>query len=810
MAGGEGSRLRPLTCDIPKPMVPIINVPIMEHIIRLLKSHGITDIAVTLMYLPQKIKDYFGNGSNFGVNIQYFVEDSPLGTAGSVKNAESFLDETFVVISGDCLTSMNLSKAMEFHKNSKSIATIMLAKVDVPLEYGVVITENDMRVKGFLEKPSWGEVFSDTVNTGTYILEPEVLAFIKSGKKFDFSNNLFPLLLSQKQRVFGHIISEYWCDIGDIQAYIKAHSDILQDRLVFDGQLTEYKPGIWVGNGTIISPKAKLHAPCVIGSHCRIGSGVSIDSMTVIGNNNVIEDKASIKRSVIWNNNYIENGAEIRGAIICNKVSIKNNASVFENSIIGEGCIINERAMIKPNVKIWPNKSIESMAVVDRNIIWASKHAKTIFGENGISGIINVDINPEFATRLGAAYGSMLKKSSKVVVSSTTSNSARMFKHAFISGLLSVGIEVFNLSSMLTPIARHAIQFLAVEGGIHIKICSDNQNKIKVEFMDSKGVGISRVMERKIENAFFREDYKRCSGEEINRLNNLTDFRNYYVRSIVNEVDFSTIKDSGRNVFIISSSDFVLSIIVPMLTDLGCKVISRSTNLPVGSAELAENIKNADVQFAAYIDSNAEVITLFDGNGNIISEELFQVLTAIIVFKSVENAHVAVPITAPSIMETVASWYGGATIRTKASVQAVMDQLLNTNLSKKKDQRLQYLLNFDALASVVKIIEFLSIQKVNFSDLLDEIPTFFMSKRKIFCPWELKGRIMRALITEESIEKLELLDGVKISHKQGWVLIMPDADLPLLRVYSEGESLAVAEENAIKYINKIKFYINQR
>src|SRR5690606_1381477 len=154
MAGGEGSRLRPLTCDIPKPMVPIVNVPVMEHIINLLRKHGIKEIAVTLAYLPQKIKDYFGNGSNFGVNIYYFTEDVPLGTAGSVKNAEEFLDETFVVISGDSLTNMDITKALEFHREKKSLATLVLTRVDVPLEYGVVITNENGNIEGFLEKPS--------------------------------------------------------------------------------------------------------------------------------------------------------------------------------------------------------------------------------------------------------------------------------------------------------------------------------------------------------------------------------------------------------------------------------------------------------------------------------------------------------------------------------------------------------------------------------------------------------------------------------------------------------------------------------
>jgi mannose-1-phosphate guanylyltransferase / phosphomannomutase len=513
MAGGEGSRLRPLTCDLPKPMVPVMNKPMMEHIINLLKQHGITEIGVTLMYLPQKIRDYFGNGSNFGVKLHYFTEDTPLGTAGSVKNAEDFLNETFVVISGDSLTNMNLSSAIEFHREKNAKATLILTKVDVPLEYGVVITDKQGSITGFLEKPSWGEVFSDTVNTGTYIIEPDVLKYFEKGKKFDFSHDLFPMMLENKEPLFGYVMSDYWCDIGDLHAYMQAHYDIFDGKVGVKMDAAEIKKGIWVGTGTVVEPNAEINSPCLIGSNCHIGNGTVIDSYCVMGSNNVIEDEVSMKRSILWDNNFIEYGSEIRGAILCNKVHFKHYVSVFENAVVGDNCIINERAIIKPNIKIWPQKTIDSLSIVDRNIIWGSRHAKTIFGESGLSGIINVDISPEFATRLGAAYGSVLKKGAKVVVSSTISNSARMFKHAFVSGILSVGVEVYNLSSLLTPISRYAINFLSVEGGIHIKLGEDNPNKLNVDFMDSKGASISRVMERKIENAFFREDFKRCSGK---------------------------------------------------------------------------------------------------------------------------------------------------------------------------------------------------------------------------------------------------------------------------------------------------------
>ena len=215
MAGGEGSRLRPLTCDIPKPMVPIMNKPIMEHIINLLKTYNITDIGVTLMYLPQKIIDYFGNGQDFDVYIKYFIDPIPLGTAGSVKNASSFVDGTFIVISGDSLTSIDLKKAVAFHKEKHSKATLILTRVNVPLEYGVVITNDNGRIKGFLEKPSWGSYKRYSEYWNIYILEPEIFNYFDSGTKFDFSNQLFPLLLEKNIPIYGYVSDDYWCDVGE-------------------------------------------------------------------------------------------------------------------------------------------------------------------------------------------------------------------------------------------------------------------------------------------------------------------------------------------------------------------------------------------------------------------------------------------------------------------------------------------------------------------------------------------------------------------------------------------------------------------
>ncbi|HOL18079.1 MAG TPA: NDP-sugar synthase, partial [Bacillota bacterium] len=276
MAGGEGSRLRPLTCDKPKPMVPVMNRPLMEYTVELLRLHGLRDIAVTLQYLPEQIKEHFGSGDSFGVNLHYFVEEEPLGTAGSVKNAASFLDETFIVISGDALTDFDLNEALYFHRARGAMATLVLKAVDNPLEYGVVMIDPDGRINRFLEKPGWGEVFSDTVNTGIYILEPEVLSLVEPGKMVDFSKDIFPRLLAQKEPLFGCVLDGFWCDVGDIREYLRAHRQVLEGKVCLRLNATEQERGIWLEEGVQLHPRAILQPPVYLGSGCSIGAGAQV------------------------------------------------------------------------------------------------------------------------------------------------------------------------------------------------------------------------------------------------------------------------------------------------------------------------------------------------------------------------------------------------------------------------------------------------------------------------------------------------------------------------------------------------------
>ncbi|HYB01990.1 MAG TPA: sugar phosphate nucleotidyltransferase, partial [Ktedonobacteraceae bacterium] len=449
MAGGEGSRLRPLTIRRPKPMVPIAGKPVMEHILNLLKRHGITEVIVTVQYLASNIEDYFGNGSQFGMRITYSREDVPLGTAGSVKNAEDQLTEPFLVISGDALTDYNLTDIIQYHTEKKALATLTLAHVPNPLEYGVIITNEEGHITQFLEKPSWGEVFSDTINTGIYVLDPQIFSYFEKNIPYDFSQELFPYMLRKRDPIYGYIANGYWCDVGNLSEYMRANADALESVVELEIPAKNIGDNIWCEEGVQIDEEAQLYGPIYMAHDCQVKAGSIIHGPSTIGHYTIIDERAQVDRSIVWNNSFIGERAELRGAIVGSSTSIKSKAVMFEGSVIGDNSIIQEAAIVQPNIKIWPDKEIEAGAVINSSIIWGSQGKRSLFSRFGVTGLVNVDLTPEFAAKLGAAYGAILPKGSIVCINRDSSHrTSRMIKRAIIAGLPSAGINVLDINQV--------------------------------------------------------------------------------------------------------------------------------------------------------------------------------------------------------------------------------------------------------------------------------------------------------------------------------------------------------------------------
>ncbi|MCK9478736.1 MAG: sugar phosphate nucleotidyltransferase [Firmicutes bacterium] len=773
MAGGEGTRLRPLTCTKPKPMVDIMGRPVMEYIIELMKSAGITDIAITLMYMPQVITEHFGDGSKFGVNLTYFVENTPLGTAGSVKNAQDFLDDSFVIVSGDSLTDIDISAAVDFHKQKDAEVTIVLKNVENPLEYGIVITDSNGKIIRFLEKPSWSEVFSDTANTGIYILNPSVLNLIPQNEQYDFSKDLFPKMLSAGHKMFGHTAGGYWCDIGDLPAYKQCHFDILDAKVKVRIDAPESN-GIFIHENAQVSQNCVITAPCYIGDGAEISGGVRIMPHSVIGSNCRIFEGASIKKSVVLKNVAVGKSAQLRGAIIDEGVRIGAHCIALEDSVIGGQTRVGDMCEIKNNVKIWPQKTIEGETIVSDNLIWGDNFGRKLFGENGISGEINVDITPEFATRLGAAFGAA-NKNAKLSVSGGGGGALDMLRSAFISGLLSSGASVYDFGEIVLPIARRAIPFYGLDAGMHILLSkSGGEMGLSLTFLNKDGGNISRVFERKTEMLFMREDFMRCQPDKIKNITRFFDYQLYYIREILNEIK-APLDIKIR----VEGSDIAKE----LLSQMGATVVSG----------------DAKGVISAIIDDYAEKLVLIDEQGRSFTSEAFAALAAQIAAKG-GNKVIVSPISGSDTIEKIAMEHDAGVIRCKTGKSNMMECMQKHNL-------LQFRIMFDAIYAVAKICETLTERKMLLSEMADEIPEIYIVEKEVECIASKKGKVIRSIADiaqQGKYNKIELEEGVKIVNDDGWVLIIPHAQKPACKVISEGINEEYANELCDIYIEHIQ------
>lgn len=820
MAGGEGTRLRPLTINRPKPMVAVVDRHVIHHIIELLKLHGITDLVITVQYLANVIQDYYGDGSNYGINITYSLEEFPLGTAGSVKNAEHLLQEPFLVISGDAMTDFNLSDIIQHHLKTGAQATLTLTRVPNPLSFGVVITDEQGYVRQFLEKPSWGEVFSDTVNTGIYVLDPTVFAYIEKGKNVDWSRDVFPRMLRKGDLIQGYVTEGYWTDVGTIEEYMRACGDYLAGKVNLPRLGNNVGGDVWIEGDAEIAPDAQLHGPIFLGHGAKIKEGVIVHGPSVIRDYTIIDARANVDRSVIWRNSYIGERAELRGAIVLRQCNIRNRAMLFEGTVVGDGVQIGSGAVIQPNVKIWPSKEVDDGATVSSSIIWGSQGRRVLFGRHGVTGLVNIEITPEFCARLGAAFGATLQRGSTVTINRDAHYTPRMLKRAIIAGLPSAGINVADLQNVPIPVARYFTFATRSAGGVHVRLSPQDSRIVEVKFFDARGLDIDQNTERKIENTFFREDYRRAYLDEIGRISYARNVAEIYTDAFIQALNSRALNQASQHFsLVIDYANANSSAVLPtILRQLQVDVVELNVNIDENlmfqtSAQFEEGMHRLsritptlNAQMGVRIDNGGERIFLVDDTGRRLPDlQAFAALAAL-VFMVNNGGTVAVPANAPRAFEEIAEQYGGSIIRTRATLGAMMHTAAERpDLLLLSDGAGNYIFpSFypiaDGLFTVAKMMELLTISQIRLSDMLRQLPPYFLSHTRVPCRWESKGKVMRILNQQyQERRQTDSVDGIKIDLGAEWVLIMPDPDGPFFHIYAEGGSQEQARTLADQY-----------
>jgi mannose-1-phosphate guanylyltransferase / phosphomannomutase len=828
MAGGQGTRLRPLTSDQPKPMIPIVNLPCMEHIVELLGRHGFTDIAVTLQFLPDEIRDYFGDGSDWGVNMSYSVEDAPAGTAGSVKMAEQQLGlegERLLIISGDALTDADLSRLVAFHEEKDSEATMVLKSVENPLDFGIVITEEDGRISRFLEKPAWGQVFSDTVNTGIYLLEPSVMEDIPDPEdgEYDFSKELFPGLLEEGRPLYGYVTDDYWEDIGTLEQFAGAQRDVL------DGKVKGVRPpgtrlreNIYVGRRAQVDDD-ELEGPVVIGENVRVDEGAKISPYSVIADNVIISAGATVERSVVAEGTYVGEGAELIDTLVGRNSYVQARARLLERSALGDDVIVGEGATVAPEVKIYPHKTIESGANVTQSLIYETMGLRTVFRRGSVSGKFNVDLTPEFVTRLSSSFGTTLDPGAVVTLGRDSSLSAQVAKRAMTAALLGTGINIRDLRAAHAGVVRHDVLAGKSSAGAHVRAGTEPDD-VEILFFSSDATPMTEGDERSVEKAFVREEYRRAHGGDIGELIYPGRVLEQFVERLERAVDRG--KTSGATIVVDFCGGVAGLVASRVFSRLGVSAVvlegfaNANTVGEAGRTDLEETIERVarivptvDAAFGAVVGPEAEYVQFVDDKGEWVPNDVM--LACLIEGLRPQNA--VFPINLSREYERLVEDGGGSVemSRTGLGNVAIKAADVGADLASLADGR--YIFPsflpapdcFMTLAGALEVFRESPLSKVRqrFGDSFGHVV-----RERLECPWSAKGRVMRGLAERFGRDPDAVLaEGVLLGVDGGWVLMLPDPDSPVFYVYAETENgNASPEELMAEYVDLVKSLIEDQ
>jgi mannose-1-phosphate guanylyltransferase/phosphomannomutase len=820
MAGGEGTRLRPLTSNAPKPMMPVANRPMMEHIVNLLKQHGIDEIVVTVAFLANHIRNYFGDGSELGVKMSYATEETPLGTAGSVRNAMDVLTERFLVISGDVLTDIDLGSIMRFHEEKQALATIGLTPVDNPLEFGIVITREDGSIERFLEKPTWGQVFSDTINTGIFVLEPEVFDYIPADRSVDFSSEVFPAILADGKPLFGAVTEGYWEDVGTLEAYARAHKDVLDGRVQLDIPGFEISDGVYIGEGAEIHPDANIIGPAIVGDYCRIEANARLGEYTVLGTNVRVRSGADLQRAIVHDNTYIGEGVQLRGATVGRACDLRNGVRAEEGVVLGDECFVGEQAVLSTGVKVYPFKTVETRAIINSSIVWESRGARSLFGRLGVAGLSNVDVTPELATRVAMAYATTLKKDATVVTSRDSSRSSRMLKRAAMAGLNAAGVNVRDLEVASVPLTRFAAHNPDADGAMTIRLVENDPQQVVIRFFDTNGADITEAGQRKIERLFLREDFRRVFPGEIGDIGFPPRHLEHYSAAIEGTVDVERISRAGFKV-VLDYAYGAASFVMPnVLAKLGADVLAvnpfASTsgamdwNREEHAAYVARLVRASGAQLGAVIDPDGEHLTLADDTGRVLDDTQALLTFVQLVSGQLEaGSSIALPLAATMRAEELAGPHGVEIIRTKLSNSALMAAAARRNVAFAASTDGGFIVPdflpvFDAAAGLVKLLELLAVEDIALSKVVSALPTVHIAHETVVTPWEQKGAVMRSLVELSKDREVELVDGVRVHHGDGWALALPDPEEPVTHVWAEATDDGEARRLVQEYARRIR------
>lgn len=803
MAGGQGTRLRPLTTNVPKPLLPVVGEPIMGHVLRLLVRNGITEAVITVQYLAGSIRSYFGDGAELGMHLSYATEAVPLGTAGSVKNAERGLaGETFLVVSGDSLTDIDLTDLIEFHRRQDAMVTVALARKPNVIEFGNVITGEDGRIERFIEKPTWGQVFSDTVNTGIYVIEPEVLDLIAVDEIVDWSADVFPRLMAAGARVFGYVTDAYWEDVGTIDSYLAVQRDVLNGLVDVDVDGFEIAPRVWVGEGADIDPAAQLVAPCFVGPHTRVEKDCVIGPASVLGSNVMVRRGARVVGSLLDTNVYVDAGCDIQAALIGRSSELRARVHVDQAAVIGDQCVLEEEVQISARVHVYPSKTIEAGAIVNDNVIWEGQGHRSLFGPRGVSGIVNLEITAEMVVRLAAAYASLLPKGSTITVGRDHSRAARAMNRALAGSLTAAGMDVRDLRIMPLPIVRSDTA-RSSSGGVFLRTTLGVPENIDLLILERNGADLSVPVQNKLERAMSRRDFRRAFPGEIGDIRTPHRVVDEYAAQLAGAIDTSGVTQADLKI-VVDTGLGAASLVLPrVLSALGVSVLtvnnrldedqptSTASSYHAAMARLGELVSSSGSDLGVRFDPTGERLSLVDETGKPFDHGRALLVLLDLVAAERRSGFVALPEQTTRVAQDVTNFHGVG-VEWSGSTPAALSRVAGRpGLIFAGDGRGGFIVpemgpHVDGIAAFVRLAGLVARTQLTLSAIDRRIPRAHMARTSVPTPWARRGAVMRTLVEAAGERAVPTAEGVRIIEADGsWVLAVPDEVQAVIRLWVE-------------------------
>lgn len=824
MAGGFGTRIQPLTHAIPKPMLPIMNKPMMEHTMMMLKAIGIKEFIVLLYFKPDTIKNYFKDGSELGIKITYVLPDSDYGTAGAVKlAAEHIGEDNFIIISGDLVTDFDFQKIVDYHRTKKAKCSITLTSVDNPLEFGVVIANKKGRIEKFLEKPSWGEVFSDTINTGIYVIEPEILDYIPKNENFDFGKDLFPLLMREGIELMAGHATGYWRDVGNPESYRDVYDDILMQKVNFKvaGKKSQFPDGILISEQPYeIDKSIEIIGTVILGKNVSLQKGVKLNNV-VIGDNVTIGQTSKIRNTVIWNDVKIGRNAVMDGCVICNNNIIGKNFSAKAGLILAEGCEIGQIVNVEKDVTIWPDKVIEDASIVSNSVILGSKYKNSIFEHGRVVGKSNVELTCEMATKLGEAFGSQLPVGSTLVISRDNDKNSRMLKRALLGGLLSAGIDVVDYNAIPAAVLRCSLSsHPEYMGGVHLNQMIDDPTSTVITFFNHEALRINHDVAKKTEKAFFKETFRRVDYSLIGQIYESDHKQEYltYRNGIKELFQAHMFKCIDCRIAVDVMHGISSEVFPDVLNDLGVDnimfnafpnqqslsnihTLTKRTN-----EDMSAVIRALSLNAGFIIYPHGQRLDIVCDNGLVLSKQtaLYVVLSLLdMEAKALKHKkRVFLPTWAADIGYFFHLKIDRGQYSNFKSEEMKKYDLIATGEGNYAFT--EFATHRDSMFATLNILELIVKHRVKLSAMIEALPSFYYHAFQLMCTQALKGKMMRMFLEDAHEKESSILEGVKIwFDTHDWILMIPDQYNDHLNLYIQAETEEKGEKIHQTYLAKI-------